>query len=138
MLCDRQVALSLCSACAVWSAYSQKIILVAAELQVTVALLVMLNVHGFSVGAGEQASLHCLEACVGLCQVHACDGDTVSGLDAASQLSPQLDVQASGRCALRNLLRAPVTFYLCFFACNFLLSTFYSSRKKLVEPELVC
>ena len=74
--------------------YNQKGIFVTAELQVGIALLVVLHMHCLSVGAGQQAGPHGLESSVGLCEVNASNGDAVSRLHTACQLSPHLQVQA--------------------------------------------
>lgn len=83
--------------------HRKKGILVTAELQVCIALFVVLDVHGFHVGVGQQASLHGSEASVGLCHVNACDGDAVTWLHCPSDLAPKLNVNASGGSSMRHL-----------------------------------
>lgn len=83
--------------------YRKKGVLVAAELQVCIALLVVLDVHGFHVGVGQQASLHGSEASVGLCHVNARDGDAVTRLHCPRDLAPELNVNATGGSSMRHL-----------------------------------
>lgn len=78
-------------------------VLVPAELQVSIALLVVLHVHGLGVGAGQQARPHGLEARVGLSEVDASDGHAVPRLHTPRQLAPHLQVQATGGGPLRHL-----------------------------------
>ena len=78
-------------------------ILVAAELQVSIALLVVIHMHSLCESVGEQASPHGSEACVGLRHMDASHSDAVSWLDRARQLALQLDVQAAWGGTLRYL-----------------------------------
>ena len=83
--------------------YRQEGVFVTTELQVSIALLVVLHMHGLCVCAGQKASPHGLEACVRLCEVNTSDGDAVSRLHTACQLTLQLQVQAARGSPLRHL-----------------------------------
>ena len=83
--------------------YRQKGVVVTTELQYNIPLLVVLHMHGLCVCAGQKASPDGFEACVRLCQVNASDGDAVSRLHTACELTLHLQVQAARSSPLRHL-----------------------------------
>ncbi len=83
--------------------YRQEGVFVTTELQVSIALLVVLHMHGLCVCAGQKTGPHGFEACVRLCKVDASDGNTVPRLHTACQLSLHLQVQAARSSPLRHL-----------------------------------
>jgi len=83
--------------------YRQEGVFVTTELQVSIALLVVLHMHGLCVCAGQKTGPHGFEACVRLCKVNASDGNTVPRLHTACQLTLHLQVQAARGGPLRHL-----------------------------------
>lgn len=83
--------------------YRQEGVFVTTELQVSIALLVVLHMHGLCVCARQKASPHGFKACVRLCEVNASYGDAVPRLHTACQLTLHLQVQAARGSPLRHL-----------------------------------
>ena len=78
-------------------------VLVTAQLQVSIALLVVIHMHSLSEGVSKQASLHSSEASVRLRHMDTSHCDAISWFDRAGQLALQLEVQAAWSSTLRYL-----------------------------------